>query len=208
MTSKGDDMKTKSLLFRLLAVVLATLFLSPAPAMAATSGSIQLVPSVTETSTTDLGSATWTYPSSGATSWTNTFTSGTGLNQANKVYQDSVTLAGSGTSTIDLDSTLTGPLASVSFTRIYAILIRRTDTPAASTQDENLTIGGDFILTKYLVGWVDDAVTIPIPPGGVFYMLAPNSTGIAVTASTGDQVTITNASAADSCTFQILVLGS
>jgi hypothetical protein len=203
---KGDGMKTKRFLSLLCAYALLA-----APALAATSGTIQLVPSVTETTTTDLGAATWTYPAAGSTSWNNTFTSGTGLNQANKVYAKSVTLAGSAASTIDLDSTLTGPSGtSVSFTRIYSILIRRTDTPAASTQDENLKIGGDWILTKYLLPGADTlaAVTIPLPPGGIFYILAPNSTGIAITATTGDELTITNASSADSCTYQILILGS
>lgn len=203
---KGDGMKTLKRFLSLLCVF--ALLVAPNSALAATSGTIQIVPQVTETSTTDLGSSSWTYPASGNTSWNVTFTNGSGTSQANKVYQDSVTLAGSAASTIDLDSTLTGPLASVSFTRIHSILIKRTDAYAASTQDEVLSIGGDFILTKFLAGWTDDAVTIPLRPAGTFVYVSPDSTGTAITASTGDQLTITNASSADSCTFLIVILGS
>jgi len=193
--------------FRFLAVALAALVaFAPLPALATVSGSIQVTPTVTETATVDNGAATWTYGAS--TPWSNTFTNGTGLNQVNKVFQDTVSLAGSAAQSYDLDSTLTGPLASVTFTRIYAIIVQRTDTPAASTQDEALSVGGDFVLTKYLGGWVDDAILIPIRPGGALYILAPDSTGIAVTATTGDVITLTNASSADTVNFKILVLGS
>ena len=172
----------------------------------AVSGSIQITVNITETATTDLGTATWVYGAS--TPWSNTFTNGTGLNQCNKVFQDAVSLAGSAAQTYDLDSTLTGPLGSVSFSRIYAIIVQRTDTPASSTQDEALSVGGDFVLTKYLAGWTDDTITIPIRPGGTWYWLAPDATGVAVTASTGDQITFTNASSADTVNFKIIILGS
>lgn len=208
MTRFGK-VKDMNALKRFLVLLCAlALIVTPNAALAATSGSIQITPSVTETATTDLGSASWVYGSS--TPWSNTFTSGTGLNQANKVFQDTVSLAGSAAQTYDLDSTLTGPLATVTFSRIYAILVQRTDTPTASTQDENLNVGGDFILTKYLTPGADtlSAVTIPIRPGGTWYFLAPDSTGVAITASTGDQITFTNASSADTVNFKVLILGS
>ncbi len=199
-------MKTLKRFLSLAAVAL--LAIQPSLALAAVSGNIQVTPEVTETATTDLGTATWKY--SNSTTWADSFTSGTGLNQVNKVFQDTVSLAGSAAQTYDLDSTLTGPLGSVSFSRIYTIIVKRTDTPAASTQDENILIGGDWVLTKYLVPGADtlSAVTIPIRPGGIWYFSAPDATGVAVTASTGDQITFTNASSADTVNFKILILGS
>ncbi len=199
----------KSKLFtHILAALLAVGVLAFVPLMAAIDSptSITFGLRVKETTTTDLGSGTWLY----SADWAKTFANGTGINQVNKVFQDSATLAGSGTLSIDLDSTLTGPLGSVSFTRIAAICARRTDTPVASTQDENVTISGDFILTKYLIPGADvlAATTMPLQPGGVWCFVAPDATGVAITATTGDVLLFTNASAADSTTLQLLILGS
>lgn len=172
----------------------------------AVQGSMGAYISMNQTGSADLGSLYWEY----VTSWIIAFTSGTGVNQVNKIYQNSDTLAGSGATTYDLDAgTMLDPQnGTLTFSRIAVIAMRRTDTPAASTQDENLTIGGDFILTKLLAGWTDDALTIPVRPGGIFLYIAPDATGVAVTASTGDAITITNASSADSCTYQIIIAGS
>lgn len=177
----------------------------------AVSGSVALGLDLTETATPDMAGAT-AVAKLGPT-WVKTLTSGTGLDQCNKIFVDTATLAGSGSQAYDLDSgTLVGQMGQVlaAFSRIVAIFIRRTDTPAASTQDENLTIGGDWILTKYLLPGGDtlSGVTIPLHPGGIFMFVAPNSTGVAVTATTGDGLTITNASSADSCSYELVVLGS
>lgn len=204
----------KTPFYRLLAVVMAALMAgAPVPAMAAVTGTIQLVPNIDETATVDGGTSTFSYRGSGSAAqfnWTKTITSGTGLDQANKVFYDQVTLAGSGTQPYDLDSTLTGALGTVTFSRIYGIAIKRSDTPTASTQDENVGVRGDFILTKYLFANGDTLanVQIPIRPGGIWYWVAPDSTGVAVTATTGDVLELVNNSSADSCTLQVLILGS
>jgi hypothetical protein len=192
--------------------MLAALIVSLAapPVQAAVSGKVTVSYDLLRTTSPDIGSASWT----NAASWLKTYTDGTGINQVNKVYIDSASLAGSGAVSYDLDSgTLADPSAVGSgvvaaFSRVVAVMVRRTDAPAASTQDENITIGGDFVLTKYLLGWTDDALTIPIHPGGVFTFQAPNATGVAVTASTGDVITITNASSADTVNIQVIILGS
>lgn len=189
----------------LAALMFMSMVLAPI-ADADTSGNVALRLQVDETTATDLGASTWKLQ----TEWPKVFSNGVGTNQASKVFQDTVTLAGSGAQSYDLDSTLTGPLGSVTFSRIFAIAVRRTNAPAATTQDENVTIGGDFVLTKYLLPGGDTLAntTIPIHPGGVFFFVAPNSTGVAVTATTGDVVTLTNASSADSCTLEVVILGS
>ena len=89
-----------------------------------------------------------------------TLTNGTGINQANKVFQDH----GATGTTYDLDAgTLLDPLGAVlpAFSRIICVMVL-----APITNTLNVAVGGDFILSKYLTGWVDDAVTIPVHPGG------------------------------------------
>lgn len=171
------------------------------------SGSVNVILDLISTGSPDLGSSEF----KARLQWGLSLTNGTGLNQANKIFQDTVSLAGSTAQTYDLDGSLAGPLGeTVTFSRIMAIAVQRTDTPTATTQDENLTIGGDWILTKYLLPGADtlSAVTIPIRPGGIWFVTAPDSTGIAITASTGDQITFTNASSADTVNFNIVILGS
>jgi hypothetical protein len=173
----------------------------------ALSGHINLDIDVSETLSADLGSANWRY----RTPWTNAFANGSGANQASKVFQDTFSLAASASISYDLAGALTGPMgAAVVFTRIYALCIQRTTSYAATTQDENLLIGGNFILTAFLVPGADTlaAVKIPIGPRGMFAVVFPGPTGIPVTASTGDTVTITNGSSADVVAGRALILGS
>lgn len=194
----------KKTLQSLIALFLALAVLAPLPAHAATAGSINLQLKVNETATTDLAIARWDF----ASNVSRMFANGSSTNQANKVFHDTATLAGSGATSYDLDGTLTGALGTVTFSRIYAIVVWRETAYAASTQDENLTIGGDFYLSKILTGWVDDAVVDKVTPNGMWMRIAPDATGIAVTATTGDVLTITNASSADSVTYNVLVVGS
>lgn len=131
--------------------------------------------------------------------WSNTFTSGTGANQANKIY----CLSAAATTTVDLDSTLTlcdGTTGA--FSRIAGVYIKPGTSNSAA-----LTLSGDFILTKYLIPGGDtlSAVTIPINKNGIWAFTAPDATGVAVTATTGDGLTIT---VTGSDAFQLLVLGS
>lgn len=193
----------KSRFSKFLALALLAVFaLAPVASIAATSGNTSLKLTVNESSTTDLGTTRWEF----SADWFKTFANGSGINQANKVYQDKVTLAGSGATTYDLDSALTGPLGSVTFSRIYMIAIRRTNAPVATTQDEDVKIHGDFILTKLLAGVVDDVIWIPLRAGGTFFYISPDATGTAITATSGDALTLTNTN--DSTDIEIVILGS
>jgi len=126
-----------------------------------------------------------------------TFTNGSGALAVNKVFVDHAAT----TTTYDLDGSLTDPTgATISFARIAAVRIIPDPGNAAA-----LALGGDFILTKYLTGWVDDVVTIPIHKTGFWTFVAPDATGVAVTASTGDQLTIT---VSGSDAYDIVILGS
>jgi hypothetical protein len=126
-----------------------------------------------------------------------TFTNGSGALAVNKVFVDHAAT----TTTYDLDGSLTDPTGStISFSRIAMVRIVPATANAAA-----LALGGDFILTKYLTGWVDDALTVPIHKTGFWQFVAPDATGVAVTASTGDQLTVT---VSGSDEYDILILGS
>jgi hypothetical protein len=147
--------------------------------------------------TTDVGSATFDLGSGG--NFSNDLTEGTGANQANKIFNDTATA----TTTYDLDGTLTGPLGTLTFTRIVAI---RITTPATNTAA--VTVSGDFIRSKYLSGWVADPIVIPVGGASVkgqFQFVTPSTAGVAITATSGDDVTVT---VAGSDSFTIVVIGS
>lgn len=133
------------------------------------------------------------------------FADGAGADQATKIHQDSVSLAGGATHSMDLDAgTLLGPFgtALAAFSKIRAILI------VAGANPDDLNVAGDFALTALVGGFVDDAIVLKVKPGGVLLMVAPDVDGFAVTASTGDVLTVTNADGAVAATFDIIVLGS
>jgi hypothetical protein len=176
----------------------------------ALTASINVGLDIRRTATPDFGSDAYAH----SASWLKALLDGTGVNQANKVFVDKVQLAGAGTVTYDLDSGALADPSGVSggvvaaFSRIVAICIRRVDAPAAGTQDENVNLLGDFVKSKLLGGWVDDAVVIPIRPGGMFLFVAPDATGVAITAATGDELTLTNASAGDTVNLEVVIIGS
>jgi hypothetical protein len=165
------------------------------------------------TTTADLGSAPYSLNSS----WAKQIADGTGINQANKIFVDKVTLAGGASVTYDLDGGALADPSGVSggvvaaLSRVVAIAIRRTATPAASTQDEDVHLKGDFVTTKLLgnlgSGSLADAV-IPIGPGGVYLHVFPGANGVGVTASTGDQITLENVSGSDSVELEVVLIGS
>jgi hypothetical protein len=172
----------------------------------ALSGSISVGINLRKTTSAELGSAPWSMTAA----WAKTLTDGTGLNQANKVVAEKVTLAGSGTVTYDLDSGALSDPSGVSggvvaaITRVVALAVRRTGAPAASTQDEDVHLKGSFITT--LLG--NAGAALPIGPGGMFVYVFPAAEGVVVTPSTGDQLTLENMSTTDSVELEVILVGS
>ena len=165
--------------------------------MSTLTATVRMVVAAEYSGAPDLGSAGWSLGDGGV--YSRAFTNGTGINQANKVFQDH----GATGTTYDLDAgTLIDPLgaALAAFTRIVAVEI---DAPSTNTLP--VAVAGDFILSKYLTGWVDDALSIPVHPGGCLLWVAPTAAGVAVTATTGDVITVTPSGVEQ---FDILILGS
>lgn len=128
---------------------------------------------------------------------------GSGANQISKVFHDKRTLSASGTEDLDLAGSLTDPLgASLTFTKIRLMLIY------AAPANTNLVVVGGAGSNGFIT-WVGDATDkVKIRPGGLFLATAPDATGYAVTASTGDLLTVANSSSGTGVTYDIVLLGS
>jgi hypothetical protein len=150
------------------------------------------------TAAPDLGSAEAKYAGAAAVD----LASGTGDNQASKVFSDTRTLAASASEDLDLAGTLTNPLGvAVVFTSIKALFIK-----AAAGNTNNVVVGGASA-TQFQgpFGAVED--TIAIPPGGQLLVSAPKA-GWAVGAGTADLLKLANSSSGTGVTFEIVICGN
>lgn len=129
-------------------------------------------------------------------------TSGTGANQADKLWFDQRTLTASATENLDLAGVLTDAFgATVTFARIKLIGV------FASSGNTNLVqVGG--AASNQFINWVANSSDIVnVRPGGFFLLGAPDATGYAVTAGTGDQLRIANSAGSTSVTYDIVFIG-
>ena len=130
------------------------------------------------------------------------YTTGAGANQANEVFSDTRTLADNTSESLDLAGSLTNPFGvTVAFARVKLIYIKNK----SSTQV--LSIGG--AASNQFVNWVaDSSDIIKLRPGGVLLLIAPDATGYAVTAGTGDLLKIANGNAGQSTDYDIILVGA
>lgn len=127
---------------------------------------------------------------------------GTGANQADKVFQDTRTLSASGTEDLDVSGSLTTPLGgSFVIARIKALIVTAA---AGNTNNVNITRPASNGVPLFLAA----SDGIPVKPGGTFVWIAPDVTGIAVTAATGDLITVTNSSSGTSVTYSVIIIGA
>jgi len=124
------------------------------------------------------------------------FADGTGANQANKVYTVSGSVAPNANTAYDLIGGLLEDAFgdSVAFAKIKAILIENTHATQA--------FGFETTITTIVQGGFQS-----MRPGGVFLLVAPDSTGIPVTAG-ADTITYTNVSGAATATFKMTIIGT
>lgn len=127
---------------------------------------------------------------------------GSGAGQANMQWSDRRTLAASATEDLDLAGSLTGPVGgTLTFARVKAVLIKAA---AANTNNVNVTRPAANGAPIFLAA----GDGLPVKPGGLFLWVAPDATGVAVTAATGDLLTLTNSSAGTAVTYDIVVIGA
>jgi hypothetical protein len=127
---------------------------------------------------------------------------GTGANQADMMWTDRRTLAASATEDLDLAASLTGHVGgTLTFARIKALVVLAA---SANTNNVNVTRPASNGVPLFLAA--SDGV--PVLPGGSFVWVAPNATGIAVTAATGDLLTFTNSAGSTSVTYDVVIIGA
>jgi hypothetical protein len=129
-------------------------------------------------------------------------TSGTGLNQADLLFTDTRTLAASGTEDLDLAGSLVDAFgATLTFARIKAIMVTALLGNTNNVNVSRTTSNGVPLFLAATDG-------IPVRPGGLFVWVAPDATGIAVTAGTGDLITIANSGGTTGVTYDIVIIGA
>lgn len=160
----------------------------------------KLVTSVVSTLTDALDLSTVTDPLSYALR--TTLTSGTGANQADMLWHDTRTLAASGTEDLDLAGVLVNGLGDTqTFARVKTILVAAA---AANSNNVNVTRPAANGVPLFLAA----GDGIAVRPGGMFMATAPDATGYAVTAGTGDLLTVTNSAAGTSVTYSVIIIGA
>lgn len=129
--------------------------------------------------------------------------SGTGLDQADKMWHDRRQLAASGSENHDLAGGLTDPFGAViTFARVKGLLVR------ADADNTNLVQVGGAASNQW-VNWVANSSDIVnVRPGGVLILIAPDATGYAVTAGTGDQLKIANSAGSTVVDYDIVIVGA
>lgn len=128
---------------------------------------------------------------------------GTGANQADKIWEDTRTLTASSSEDLDLAGTLTDAFGAVlTFVRVKLLIVY-----AAAANTNNVVIGnassngwtGPFGATTH---------TLSVRPGGMVSIMAPDATAYGVTATTGDLLHVANSGAGTSVTYDVIVIGS
>lgn len=115
------------------------------------------------------------------------FTDGTGADQAQQVFSDSRTLAGSAAESLDLAGGLAHPLGgNITFTAGKVLVIKAHDSNTG-----NLRFGA--AVSNAFQGWFGaSAVGNLVTPGGLLVLIDPSATGQAITGGTGDLLRVEN----------------
>lgn len=164
----------------------------------ALSALLKVIINATQTKTADFESAS----SAIETSVSQSFADGVGADQADLIFKDTRTLAASAAESLDLAGSLTDIYgATVTFARVKAIYVKAA---AGNTNDVQVTRPASNGLPIFLAA----GDGIPVRPDGVLLWMAPDATGIAVTAGTGDLLTLTNSAGSTSVTYDIVIIGA
>lgn len=121
------------------------------------------------------------------------------INQCDLMFQDTRTLAASGTEDLDVAGVLATAFG-VTITAAELVLLY-VKAHAANTNNVNVTRPSSNGVPMFLAA--GDGVAIL--PGENFLRLSEH--GIAVTASTGDLITITNSGGTTGVTYDVLIIG-
>lgn len=146
----------------------------------------------------DLGDATFPIALTGIVNLLN----GTGAGQGDLIFTDTRTLAASGTEDLDLAASLADAYgAMLTFARIKAVIIVAA---AANTNNVRVTRPASNGVPLFLAA----SDGLDVRPGGFFAWACSDVTGVAVTAGTGDLITITNSAGTTGVTYTVVIIGA
>jgi hypothetical protein len=145
----------------------------------------------------DLGSAVNPFAKSLAIALAN----GIGVNQADRVFADSRTLALSATEDLDLSGALLDAFGqAITMAKLKAVILVAA---AGNTNDVNVTRPASNGVPLFLAA----ADGLSVKPGGAFVWVAPGA-GVTVTPATGDLLTIANSGAGTPVTYDVILIGT
>lgn len=151
----------------------------------------------TQTSVGDLGTATFTAGLTKTYNWT----SGTGTNQADRMWSDTGTITASSTTSLDLAGTgLLDPYG----VAVVFVKLRMLRLEAATGNTNNVLVTRPASNGVPLFSAAGDQAIVQ--PGGVLEMVWP--AGITVTAGTGDLIDLVNSGAGTSVDYSIMLIGT
>jgi hypothetical protein len=129
------------------------------------------------------------------------FSDGTGADQAQVIFSDTRTLAGSTNESLDLAGGLPHALGgTITFSAIKAIIVKARDTNTG-----NLRVGAG-VANAFQGFFGASAIGNLVTPDGLLVLIDPSATGQAVTGGTGDLLRIENLSAGSS-DYDIYIIG-
>lgn len=131
-----------------------------------------------------------------------TWTNGTLVNTADKVFSDTRTVTASSTDALDLAGSLTDIYgATLTFVEVRGLLVVAA---AGNTNNCRLNRPASNGVPLFLAA----SDGIDIPPGGFFFWACPADGKVTVTPSTGDIINIDNSSSGSSVTYDVVIIGT
>lgn len=165
--------------------------------MSSLQAQIAIKVAATMTSALDIGSASYPVNTGAVVNLAN----GTGANQANQIFTDTRTLTASGTENLDLAASLVDAFgATITFTKVKAVFVTADSGNTNDVQVQRAALNGAPLFMAAGDG-------IALTPGASFAAIFPDANGVAVTAGTGDLLTITNSAGSTSVTYTIVIIG-
>lgn len=127
---------------------------------------------------------------------------GAGADQANMIWTETRTLTASSSENIDLAGSLSDAFGNtITFTKLKGIMVVAA---GGNTNSVNVTRPTSNGVPLFLAA----SDGIGLTPGSAFSAVFPDANGIAVTADTGDLITITNSAGSTSVTYTIVLIGT
>jgi hypothetical protein len=128
--------------------------------------------------------------------------SGTGANQADRIWSDTRTIAASSSEDMDLAGAMFDALGNATtFVKLKALMITAA---AGNTNAVRVTRPATNGVPLFLAA----SDGLDVLPGGAFLWVAPNAAAVTVTGGTGDLINIANSSSGTPVTYDIVIIGT